>query len=358
MSQNPSQNEAEIRESHDSDELEPRKAAILFAVVGEYIRSPQPVGSSAIARTSGLGVSAATIRHEMNALERDGYLVQPHTSAGRIPTDRGYRGFVDALGAVPTLDAADSRRVGDFFADVHLEIDSMLVEASRLLSGLTHHASVLIPPGAEGVVVRSAQIVDMGSSSLLAVAVLSTGAVEKCLIDLPPEGSPDDVSAASALLNSWLVGSTLATAEATASLGQGSRFAHLLASQALLGLKRRADAESSQNAVVGGTSQITHSFDAVSSVEKVLGLLDQSFLVVGLIRRLLGDGQMVSIGSETGLDQLSDCSVVIAPLADEAGGGSVAVIGPTRMHYSRVLAAVSEVSDQLSRKIVETNQNA
>src|SRR5437763_8111261 len=123
-------------------ELDERKAAILRAIVEEHISTAQPVGSQTIARSRGLGVSSATVRNEMAVLEREGYLVQPHTSAGRIPTDKGYRFFVDPLAPPGKLGATQRQQVQDFFARTHGELEQMLHDTSRLLSQLTDYAAV------------------------------------------------------------------------------------------------------------------------------------------------------------------------------------------------------------------------
>src|SRR5437016_5279362 len=129
--------------------LDDRKAAILRAVVEQYIETAQPVGSAHVARGSALGVSPATVRNEMAILERDGYLAHPHTSAGRIPTDKGYRFFVDQLTEPGSLAAPQRHLVRDFFAHAHGELEQMLHDTSTLLSRLTDYAAVVLAPGAE-----------------------------------------------------------------------------------------------------------------------------------------------------------------------------------------------------------------
>src|SRR5580704_1062424 len=138
-------------------ELDPRKSAILNAVVTEHVETAQPVGSSHISVE--VGVSSATVRSEMSALERDGFLLQPHTSAGRIPTDRGYRYFVDHLSRPGVLGPVQNRQVRAFYAHVHGEVEGMLERTSRLLAGLTDHVSVVVGHRHDTAAVRSVQIV-------------------------------------------------------------------------------------------------------------------------------------------------------------------------------------------------------
>ena len=167
-------------------ELDERKAAILRAIVEEHISTAQPVGSQTIARSRGLGVSSATVRNDMTVLEREGYLVQPHTSAGRVPTDRGYRFFVDNFEGQPGLAPAQRRVVADFFTlfqSAHQVLEDLLHETSHLLARVSTHTAVVVGPHSETLAtVRSVQLVSLQPSLVLALAILSNGSVEKCLL--------------------------------------------------------------------------------------------------------------------------------------------------------------------------------
>src|SRR5437763_13885197 len=176
-------------------ELDERKAAILRAIVEEHISTAQPVGAQTIARSRGLGVSSATVRNEMTVLEREGYLVQPHTSAGRVPTDRGYRFFVDHFGRQPGLAPAQRRVVADFFtlfASAHQVLEDLLHETSQLLARVSTHTAVVVGPhpSTDSTVVRSMQLVALNPSLVLALAILSNGNVEKCVLHVA--GDLDD----------------------------------------------------------------------------------------------------------------------------------------------------------------------
>ncbi|MGH3578586.1 MAG: HrcA family transcriptional regulator, partial [Mycobacterium sp.] len=159
--------------------LDERKAAILRAVVKEYIETAVPVGSSHVTRSPDVDVSAATVRNEMVSLEHEGYLTQPHTSAGRIPTDKGYRFFVDQLSEPISLDPRRRQQVREFFADAHGELERMLEDTTRLLSSLTDYAAVVVGPAHDATSIRSAQLVGLGPSFALVVLVYADGAVEK-----------------------------------------------------------------------------------------------------------------------------------------------------------------------------------
>ena len=189
--------------------LDDRKAAILRAVVREYIETALPVGSAHVSR-SGLGVSSATVRNEMALLEREGYLTQPHTSAGRVPTDKGYRFFVDQLTTPGALPPVQLHQVREFFARAHGEIEQMLHDTSRLLSNLTDYAAVIVAPAHEGGVVRSVQLVPLAPRVVLGVAVLSNGSVEKRTLELADDVGDERVAAAGAHLAAHLCGRTWA----------------------------------------------------------------------------------------------------------------------------------------------------
>jgi len=169
--------------------LDDRKAAILRAIVAEYIDTALPVGSGHLARSGGVDVSPATIRNEMAALERDGYLAQPHTSAGRVPTEKGYRFYVDSLDAPGPLDPSRRQQVKQFFARAHGEIEHMLNETSRLLSDLTDHTAVVVGPYHDRATVRSVQLVSLTGRVVLMVVVLSDGAVVR-LAEVSPLTKP------------------------------------------------------------------------------------------------------------------------------------------------------------------------
>src|SRR5215470_8917640 len=175
-------------------ELDDRKAAILKAVVEEHIHTAQPVGSQTIARSRGLKVSSATVRNEMTILEREGYLVQPHTSAGRVPTDRGYRYFVDHLNQQQPLAPAQRRAVADFFsvfASAHQVLEELLNSTSQLLARVSTHTAVVVGPQPDTATVRAVQLVGLQPSVVMVLGVLSSGSVEKCVVHTPDDVSDD-----------------------------------------------------------------------------------------------------------------------------------------------------------------------
>jgi len=331
--------------------LDDRKAAVLRAVVEEYIDTAQPVGSSHVARGARLGVSPATIRNEMSVLEREGYLVQPHTSAGRIPTDKGYRFFVDQLAEPGTLDEAQSRQVREFFDTAHGELEEMLRDTSRLLSRLTDYAAVVIRQPDEAVTVRSVQLVGLAPRVALAVVVLSNGAVEKRTVETPADADDAVLAAASGRLAEAMAGRPLR--EPAAARPAGGEAADAVAAAAAAALAEAAAGEEGGQVYLGGVSRMAAAFDAVEVVRQVLVTLEQQFVVVTLLREVLDRGLTVAIGTEHGLAELASCAVVVSPFDTGSGHGTIGVVGPTRMHYPEALAAVALVSDRLGRRLAE-----
>lgn len=337
--------------------LDDRKVSILRAVVEEYIVTAQPVGSQHIASSSDLGVSAATVRNDMASLEREGYLIQPHTSAGRIPTDKGYRIFVDKLSSPGYLDPLKNKLVSQFFATAHGELERMLHDTTTLLSGLTDYAAVAVAPQMESsAVIRSVQIVSLTSIVGLVVVVLSNGVVEKSAIDIPMNMNNDKLATASNQLSFSLQELTLAQVR---SLNLQSFFGlddseidevMLKAKEVIAKMKYSSVSE----VFIGGTSRMAGAFNAVETVRSILSFLEEQIVLVGLLRNVVNSGLSVAIGAEHGVVPLAQCSVVVAPyVLDGEQVGTIGVLGPTRMDYAQALAAVGIVAKRLSCRLSE-----
>src|ERR1017187_3330603 len=242
----------------DERALNDRQAAILEVVVTEYIGSAEPVGSSLVSNAPGVQVSSATVRSEMVALERDGYLVQPHTSAGRIPTDRGYPFFVDHLTEPGVLGPIQHRAVSAFFDQVHVEMETMLERATGLLTELTSYAAVVVGPSHDTATIRSLQVVGLGPKVALLVVVLSDGAVEKRTIEFETEVSDAVLARCGALLNEHLVGRTSVFGWSVPSSGDDEVDRVVAAAGTAFNLMERS-IESDQ-VFVGGPSRLAESF--------------------------------------------------------------------------------------------------
>jgi heat-inducible transcriptional repressor len=335
-------------------ELDERKAAILRSIVEHYVSSAQPVGSQTVTQTAGLGVSAATVRNEMSVLERDGLIAQPHTSAGRVPTDAGYRYYVDHLAGAAALPMADRRRIADFFTTASHAMDDLLHETSQLLARVTAHAAVVVGPQADAVTVRSAHVAQLQPRILLAVIVLSNGAVEKETVILDADADPDHVAVASARLASHLAGRRLAELPATTYAGAPADPVDSLARASCEALAAYIGVHHGEPLYVGGASRLAAEQEAFASTSAsgLLELLEQHVVLCALLRELLGPGLTVRIGAENELADLRECSLVLAPYIVEGETvGTVGVLGPTRMDYRTAQAAVATVSRQLGQQL-------
>jgi len=334
----------------EDNALNARRAAILEAVVTEYIGTAEPVGSAHVASAPGVQVSSATVRSEMVALERDGYLVQPHTSAGRIPTDKGYRFFVDNLTQPGVLGPSQRRQVTQFFEQVHGEMETVLERATGLLSELTSYASVVVGPSHDTATIRAVQVVGLSPVHALLVVVLSDGAVEKRTIDLEAAVGEEDLTRAGSLLAAHVVGRSPNAPWRVAPSGSASVDRLVEAARsAFASLEGAIDAD---QVYVGGPARLAESFEAVETVRSVLAILEQQLVVVSLLRDVLDRGLSVSIGTELGFEPLSSCAVVVAPVTvDGQDLGAVGLLGPTRMDYPRAMAAAHVVGERLGERI-------
>lgn len=330
--------------------LDERKSAILSAIVSEYIQTAQPVGSTHVAASTQMAVSPATIRNDMAFLEREGYVVQPHTSAGRVPTEKGYRFFVDHL-ARPGLSTAQSQTVRSFFDRAHTQLEQMLHDTSRLLSNLTSYAGVVVAPPTDAATIRAVQVVGLGVGQAVLVVVLSNGSVDRHSLDLPLQVTDVELGAATARLLATVTGRS--RSDVAAPPTSGDAVVDTVVEAALAAIEAAAT-EDAGRVYVGGAANVALSFNATETVRQVLSLLEEQYVVVSLLRDILDRGLQVAIGTETGVAPLAECSLVVAPYSvDGTAVGTIGVLGPTRMNYPQALAAVAVVSNSLGHRLSE-----
>lgn len=321
------------------ESLSERKEAILQAVIEEYMATARPVGSSLVAGQTELSVSSATIRKELGALEDEGFLHQPHTSAGRVPTNKGYRYYIDTLMKPTPLEAAKFERIESFFSKSHGELERILKETSKLLAGVTAYTAVVLSPTATVASVKSVQLVPLAPQLLLMVVVMSNGVIERCDLELEQPADYNVVQDAQKLLCRVLI-------DHETLLEDSSNEAAELAQRVLAAFRPESQDPTLH---VGGRSKVATSFDQTERVAELLGLFERQLVVVSLIRDVLDRGLRVAIGSETGSQDLKDCALVLAPYQFEGTDvGSIGVLGPTHMNYPQAVAAVAVVSNQLS----------
>src|SRR5438105_1508943 len=340
-------------------ELSERKAAILRALVRHYIRTGEPVGSEALAHTTGLDVSSATIRNELASLEELGYLTQPHTSAGRAPTDLAYRFFVDMLPARSRLRDWERRAIVGFFDDALADIDEILRGTTHLLSRLTRYASLALAPSVREASIIRTELISLGSGTLL-LLVFDTGGLEKRLIEVPSDATGRDVEKASRTLMESLIGKTLQEARQTIeervrSLPEMERTLLGRVKDALHSIEEAAHVE---HVFMGGVANIAadEGFDRRDTLRQIYETLERESAMLRLLRQTAVGQTMqpvaVMIGRENPLPGMWEASVVAAPYGPEGGAvGTIGVVGPTRMDYAAAISAVRAVAERLSAAV-------
>lgn len=329
--------------------LEQRKAAVLRALVEEHIQTSGPVSSRAVLERSGLEISSATVRNDLVILEQEGYVRQPHTSAGRIPTSKAYRYFVDHM-VRPRLLAATRGRVHEFFSLVHHELGRMLQDTSDFLADLAHYPAVVLGPGLMGETMRGVHLIQLGPQVFLVVLVTDAGRVSQELVRLAIPLDPEDLAGAERFVNQGLrdrpVNAAIEMASSDPELPEP------------VGAVVRAVAEvaarsqhASRQIYLGGTSQLASLWEDLAELHQVLGLLEREALLLRLMEQS-DEGTWVRIGSELPVSEQVDLAVVAASY-DVAGrpAGRVGVLGPMRMDYGRAVSIVEEVSEGLAESL-------
>jgi heat-inducible transcriptional repressor len=326
--------------------LDDRKATILGALVETYIDSGEPVSSRAILEHSGLDCSSATVRNDLVVLEHDGYIVKPHTSAGRIPTDRGYRYYVDHLS--PSSARTPTRPLIDhFFSTVHAELGRILRETSDLLSDITKYPAVVLGPGLRGHVLRDVHLLGVEPGVALLVLVTEAGRVHQSVLRCALPCTPSEVSTAQEVLQEVLVGSVISD-----DAGAGSPEDLPEAARALVGEAMQAVADGAgtgRDIYVGGASRMVDLWEDLAKLQGILSLLEREPAVLELLDDD-GEGTTVRLGPETGADE-EDLAVVSTPYAGGGSRGRMGVLGPLRMDYRRTIRVVEEVSEALGETL-------
>ena len=339
-------------------ELGARKVAVLRAVVEEYVRTGEPVGSETIAERAALGVSSATIRNEMAALEELGYLSHPHTSAGRIPTDAGYRRFVDALPPGGRIRDAQRRAIAGFFAEAMQDLEEVLRGTTQLLSRVTQYAGLAVPPaGSSNEVVLRTELIEVGSGVLLLV-VGKQGRVDKLMIDRPDGLDAAGLASLERSLADRVHGRDLTEAQAEtlkAAVGASKAEREVLAAAAELfgGMQLGTGA---QHVMIGGVANLAD--EAAhwrrETVRRLFEALEHESEMLELLRDVTTEGVNVTIGAEHPHTGEWEASIVSAPFnAGTTKIGTVGVVGPTAMDYVNVMASVRDVARRLSELATE-----
>lgn len=337
--------------------LAERRASILRAIVTHYVTSGEPVGSKTLVERYRLGVSPATVRNEMGALEEAGYIFQPHTSAGRIPTDAGYRYFVDTGIPAMKLPPNEARMIQRFFGEPRYELEDALRQTAALLSGITDHAAVVFAPALERSVVRHVELVPLAGSRAMVVLVTNTGRVENHIVGVGEDVDEVQLNHAAEMLNKLIVDEPLEKAPQKIS-DAVDRFP-LEIKDVVVSVTRALEQDlthhDAERMFLDGTSNIVHEekFADLETVRGVIGALEHRRLLLEVLADALSTSKVsVRIGSENSVEEMQSCAVITAPYGtNDQPLGSLGVVGPTRMDYRRTISAVHEVAWNLGRML-------
>ncbi len=337
--------------------LSERKAAILRDLVRLYIRTGEPVGSEALAAATSLGVSSATIRNELAALEEMGYLTQPHTSAGRIPTDQGYRYFVDMLPA-RTIRLRDPERkaIVGFFDEALSDVDEILRGTTHLLSRLTRYASLALAPSSREAPIARVELIPLGTSTLLLV-VFDNGRVEKRALELGETLDEGEVDRLSGRLMQLLRGKALSEARKMAAEQgrQGPEDDRAVLARVAVALRSIHEAAEAEHVFLGGMANIAteEAFQRRETLQEMLEAIERESEILRLLRdAAAAPAYTVTIGHENPVSGMWEASIIAAPYAaGDRPGGTIGVVGPLRMDYAAAISAVREVAERLSAAV-------
>jgi len=339
--------------------LDERKRRILHSIIDDYIDTAEPIGSRTVARKYEIGLSSATIRNEMADLEEMGYLAQPHTSAGRIPSDKGYRLYVNELmnkyemqpGEVETIKEALQLRIN--------VLGDIIKHASNVLSRITKYTSIAaVKPQSTKITIRAVQVVPVESGKALVLVVTSTGVVRNGIVRIPESMTPDILIKISVILNNKLTG--LSQEQIVNSIISDIEKETGILFEVVTSLVNSiknclAQIDNPELFMDGATNFLNFpEFKDIAKAKELLSLMDAKDIIAKLLHGTGENGDIkVLIGSENDLDEIKECSLVVATYnMSDTVLGSIGIIGPTRMEYSRVISSLNYIRKLLNRELL------
>lgn len=343
----------------DFADIDERKKRILGAVVKDFILSGKPVSSQLVAKKYDLGVSAATVRNDMVVLEELGFLEQPHTSAGRVPTDMAYRYYVDMLMGGPLLTAEDRKAVEKLFAARTRELEAVFQEVSRLLSQLTKTTAMVFSPISETDVLYRLELVRLEAKRVMAVFVTYKGQVGRQLLILDESVSAEGVERVAEYINRNFSGKELSQKVANFSVEK----AGFAPSESKLFSKafdaaREYLSSFDDRVFIGGTANIVKEVQTMGAewVQILLEAIEKQYFILDLLEELIGEERLtVRIGRENKLRELKKCALIGTSFQLGSGmRGSLGVLGPTSIDYPRTIGLVQHVADRMGRNLFIT----
>lgn len=338
--------------------LSERKMRILKTLVDDYIKTAQPVGSRTISRKHELGLSSATIRNEMADLEEMGYISQPHTSAGRVPSDKGYRFYVDHLMQVQALKMEEIKQIRDAIEQKINEINTLIRRASDIISSITGYASVALSPSLSKSSLKSVQVLPVDEKKVLIVVVTSAGVIKNQVMRVNSEINQDSITVLSNYLQSKLDGHVIENIEFPLinDIQLETGIPNELIDPVMEGLKKcMQDAEDTELIIDGVTNLLNHpEFSDLIKIRELFELFNEQNTIKSLMNAAMKKrGLNVQIGMENEHELMRDCSVVTTVYnIGDTELGALGIIGPTRMYYSRVFSAMNYVRNLINSEIL------
>ncbi len=336
--------------------MDDRKLQVLRAIVTDYVSSQEPVGSKALVEKHDLGVSPATVRNDMAALEEEGYITQPHTSAGRIPTDKGYRLFVDRLGSVKPLSLAEQRAIQSFLSGA-IDLDDVLLRTVRLLAQVTQQVAIVQYPTLSHSTVRHVEVVALSSQRIMLILITSTGRIEQRALEIA-DHDEETLAQLRAHLNAATVGNSSSNAAGRLShlAGELPPTLQTIGQPAIATLLEMLSSETSSRIVVGGMPNLTRYGDEFeTTVRPVLEALEEQVVLLRLLgEATTSDAVLVRIGQENPYKELQTTSMVASGYGSPVDTwATMGVVGPTRMDYPSTMASVRAVARYVGRFLSE-----
>ncbi len=344
---------------YTDDGLDERKKRILKAIIDDYIDTAEPVGSRTVAKKYDLSLSSATIRNEMSDLEELGYLAQPHTSAGRIPSDKGYRLYVDQLMKINDLTIEEAENIKRAMEVKINELSQLIRQASIIVSKITRYTSMAITPQMNKVTLKAVQIVPIDFGRALVVVVANAGVVKNTVVDIRGNISPDFLIRISNIFNEKLSGLTI----------EGINLQVINEIESEVGMKKEVlfpfidgvakciNQIDVSDVYLDGTTNIFDypEFNNLIKAREFLDILEEKDILISILKkRIKNKGINIKIGQENEIDKIKDCSLITATYSlRDLDIGTIGVIGPTRMEYSRVISSMNYIRALINKEIIK-----
>ncbi|MBQ3668313.1 MAG: heat-inducible transcription repressor HrcA [Clostridia bacterium] len=340
--------------------LDERKAMILKAIIDDYIITAMPVGSRTVSRKKGVGFSPATIRNEMSDLEELGYLAQPHTSAGRVPSEKAYRLYVDSILKSPEVNPEEKAHIEDYISRRSGQVEDVIRAAADMLADATQYTSVIVAPRIQSLRIKRVQMVPVDEGSALMIVVTSAGIIKDALIAIPNDMTSENLFAISEMLTRELSNHTLAEVrQIFARVFRDMSMNRRLLGGVMKAMEEKLVEDAPEDIVIGGTTKLLN-YPEYSDIEKAknfLTLFENKDRLAAMLKNSGGMQISIRIGNENEMDALKDCSLVTATYrVGDYASGTLGVIGPTRMNYRRVVSMMDFMGNVIS-KMLSGNTN-